>query len=193
MNLLDKISAGITSTIDVIVEKNRQLAQLNRLSAIIKNEKAVLEHAYATLGKQYYKVLEKNAEAADTEHIREVIRFTEARLKKAQARYDYIKIFGMPVGSAGDVEMVHSVDDFDNGETDEQASAEEEAEDITIAVADETPDVKTEEEKPEEIKPEKTEEPKSEKKTENTKSKKTVQKKESTSVDAEAADDGDNV
>ena len=89
--------------------------------------------------------------------------------------------------------MVHSVDDFDNGETDEQASAEEEAEDITIAVADETPDVKTEEEKPEEIKPEKTEEPKSEKKTENTKSKKTVQKKESTSVDAEAADDGDNV
>ena len=144
MNLLDKISTGITSTIDIIVEKNRQLAQLNRLAAIIRNEKAVLEHAYAALGKQYYKILEKNAEKSDTEQICEVIKFSEARLKKAQARYDYIKIFGMPTNSSGDVEMIHSVDsDYGNSEASDEEVSEEETGDITIAVADEAENAET--------------------------------------------------
>lgn len=175
MNFFDKIGAGITSTIDVIVEKNRQLAQLNRLAVIIKNEKAILEHAYITLGKQYYKVLEKNAENIDTEQICEVIKFTEARLKKAQARYDYIKIFGMPVSSVGDVEMKHPTenDTVEEQEAEEQSAEEEnESGDITIAVADES--VKSE----------------TENKTEEKTEKKSVKnKKDKPAIDTEAADE----
>lgn len=178
MNILDRITTGITGTIDVIVEKNRQLAQLNRLAVIIRNEKAVLDHAYINLGKQYYKILEKNGESADTEQIREVIRFTEARLKKAQARYDYIKLFGMPVGSAGDVEMKRAVDsDCDECEVKDETPAEEELEDITIAVADESE--VSESTETAEVNPE-----------EKVTAKKTAsRKKGAASVDTEAADD----
>ncbi len=178
MNFFDKIGEEIVNTIDIIVEKNRQFAQLNRLAAIIKNEKAVLEHAYATLGKQYYRTLENNEESVDAKQICEVIKFTEARLKKAQARYDYIRVFGMPVNSVDDVEVAHPVDDVSGDcETEDEPKEEEEAEDITIAVADETGKQEAKEET----------EPKTEKET--------AQKKEKSgksvidSVDAEAADD----
>ncbi len=184
MNFFDKIGAGITSTIDVIVEKNRQLAQLNRLAVIIKNEKAILEHAYVTLGKQYYKVLEKNEESVDTEQICEVIRFTEERLKKAQARYDYIKIFGMPVSFDGDVGVKHPTESAcDTVEADKEPAAEEESEDITIAVADEPEKTEVEEKAETEENPEiKVEE-------ETVKNKKQSHKKNKADVDTEAADD----
>lgn len=138
MDLIDKVSTNVTTAIDVIVEKNRQLAQLNRLAAIIRTEKAVLEHAYAALGRHYYKILDKTEEETDVKQICEVIRFSEARLKKAQARYDYIKVFGMPKSSIGDAGAIHSVGNNEKAAEETSAKeAEDENEDITIAVAEE--------------------------------------------------------
>lgn len=49
MNFIDRIGEGLSSAIDMIVEKNRQCAQLNRLAAIIRNETEVINHAYVAL------------------------------------------------------------------------------------------------------------------------------------------------
>ena len=140
MTILDKIGSGIAATVEVIVEKNRQLAQLNRLSAIIRTESEVINHAYAALGKHYYKVLDKTENETDMTGICEVIRFSEERRKKAQARYDYIKAFGMPKKVMDTAEMIHHTEygfDLTADAPGEGSFGEEENEDITIAVADE--------------------------------------------------------
>ncbi len=146
MTILDKIGAGIATTVDVIVEKNRQVAQLNRLAAIINTETEVINHAYIALGKHYYKILDKTEDEADMTKICEVIRFSEERRRKAQARYDYIKAFGMPKGTMDTVEMMrlndidYDTDDLEDDITDNYDDNDNgsDSDDITIAVADET-------------------------------------------------------
>lgn len=143
MSILDKIGAGITSTVEVIVEKNRQLAQLNRLSAIIRTESEVINHAYAALGKHYYKILDKTENETDMTGICEVIRFSEERRRKAQARYDYIKAFGMPKKVMDTADMIHYTESGFDSFTEtpsEQEITEEETGDITIAVAEDEAD-----------------------------------------------------
>ncbi len=146
MNLLDKVGEGLAASVDVLVEKNRQLAQLNRLAAIIKTETDMIDRAYIALGKQYFKILEGNAEENDVSRICEVIKFSEERLKKAQARYDYVKVYGVPTSSVDTVDMIHTNDsettdepvEIPENNTDNDTVPEEENTDITIAVAEET-------------------------------------------------------
>lgn len=141
MNFIDKLGSGISSAVDMVVEKNRQLAQLNRLSAIIKNENEILNLAYVSLGKNYYKILEEGAEPADVENIISVIKNSENRLKKAQARYDYIKNFGIPKSSYNEeiVEQKNSEEETEPvqaAETNETEETFDDDADITIAYAD---------------------------------------------------------
>ena len=141
MNILDKVGEGLATSVDLLVEKNRQLAQLNRLSAIIKTETDVINRAYIALGKQYFKILEGTAEDNDMSQICEVIKFSEERLKKAQARYDYVKVYGVPSAPGDTVDMIRPAEE-EVHETDEAAEEvlsadEEEDADITIAVAEE--------------------------------------------------------
>ena len=146
MNFIDKVGAGVSASIDLLVDKNRQIAQLNRLSTIIRTETELINNAYIALGKQYRRVIEgEEAEIGDLSQIVEAIKFSEQRLKKAQARYDYIKVYGVPNHAGESVEMGHITD----AENDEQHTADTEAEntdddaeeenaDITIAYADES-------------------------------------------------------
>ncbi len=145
MNILDKVGEGLATTVDVIVEKNRQLAQMNRLAAIIKTETDMINRAYIALGKQYFKMLQGNAEENDMSQVCEVIRFSEERLKKAQARYDYVKVYGVPASPVDSVEMIRNneecepapAEETEDVSSAEEPDAEEESADITIAVADE--------------------------------------------------------
>ena len=144
MNLLDKVGEGLTNSVDFLVEKNRQLAQLNRLSAVIRTETDVINRAYIALGKQYFKILEGTAEENDMSQICEVIKFSEERLKKAQARYDYVKVYGVPASPVDSMEMNRTPDsvyeDEELGFDEEPAQAdieEDENADITIAVVGE--------------------------------------------------------
>ena len=155
MNLLDKVGEGFAASVDLLVEKNRQLAQLNRLSAIIKTETDVINRAYIALGKQYFKILEGTAEDNDMSQICEVIRFSEERLKKAQARYDYVKVYGVPAASSDTVDMFRPAENEEPEyavapEEAEKEDAEEENADITIAVAEDAETVVTKEDAPEE-------------------------------------------
>ncbi len=141
MNFLDKVGEGLSSAIDMIVEKNRQCAQLNRLAAIIRNETEVINHAYVALGKQYFGILEGKEEPAEAEKICEVIKFSEERLRKARARYNYIKEYGVPVSPIDTVDMIRAVNESDAEmesfiESPDEDETEENA-DITIAVAGE--------------------------------------------------------
>ena len=95
MSFIDKASSKLSDSINKIIDKSRQLAQLNRLDAVIRNETDVLNRAYIALGKQYYKNLNGDTETPDMSHICEVIESSKARLKKAQAGYDYIKQNGV--------------------------------------------------------------------------------------------------
>lgn len=145
MNILDKVGEGLASSVDLLVEKNRQLAQLNRLSAVIKTETEVINRAYIALGKQYFKMLEGNAEENDMSQVCEVIKFSEERLRKAQARYDYVKVYGVPSSPVDTVDMIRTAETDDNlndplsdNASDEAAAEEDENADITIAVAEES-------------------------------------------------------
>ena len=137
MNIFDKLGNGIAQSIDTIIDKNRQTAQLNRLSAVINNETEALNRAYIALGKQYYKILEGNAEAADMSHICAVIESSKLRLKKAQARYDYIQRYGIP-GTEKKQPVIRITPDDDDvePEIDVYADDDDDDEDITIAYAD---------------------------------------------------------
>lgn len=163
MNILDKVGEGLASTVDLLVEKNRQMAQLNRLSAVIKTEKDMIDRAYIALGKQYFAMLQGNAEENDMSQVCDVIKFSEERLKKAQARYDYVKVYGVPDSQIDTVDMVRSneteeeTEAAQDTEVSEAAADDEENSDITIAVAEDSGAEKEEaasEEKPEEEQPE---------------------------------------
>lgn len=142
MNILDKVGEGLASTVDLLVEKNRQMAQLNRLSAVIKTEKDMIDRAYIALGKQYFAMLQGNAEENDMSQVCDVIKFSEERLKKAQARYDYVKAYGVPDSQIDTVDMVRSneteeeTEAAQETEVSEAAADDEENSDITIAVAE---------------------------------------------------------
>ena len=142
MVILDKVGEGLANTVDYLVEKNRQMAQLNRLAAIIKTETDMINRAYVALGKQYFAMLQGPAVENDMTQICEVIKFSEERLKKAQARYDYVKVYGVPTAQVDTVDMIRSNDNNDAQTVEEEAKSEEASEceegaDITIAVADE--------------------------------------------------------
>ena len=144
MVILDKVGEGLANTVDYLVEKNRQMAQLNRLAAIIKTETDMINRAYVALGKQYFAMLQGTAVENDMTQICEVIKFSEERLKKAQARYDYVKVYGVPTAQVDTVDMIRSNDNNDAQTVEEEAKSEEapefeEGADITIAVADEAP------------------------------------------------------
>lgn len=138
MNLFDKLSTGISQSVNTIIDKNRQYAQINRINAVIRNEKEVLDRAYIALGKQYCKVLQGNAEeTTDVSQLCAVIEASKLRLKKAQARYDYIIKYGMPVKKenqpvvkiTADEDVQPDINSFDEAEDEEDG-------DITIACVD---------------------------------------------------------
>lgn len=146
MSFIDKASSKLSDSINKIIDKSRQCAQLNRLSAVIRNETDVLNRAYIALGKQYYKTLNGDTETPDMSHICEVIEESKARLKKAQTGYDYIRQHG--VGDPKPKQPVIKI----SADEDIQPDIEqlEDDDDITIAcsdVSDEVADEKAEEPK----------------------------------------------
>lgn len=140
MSIIDKVSAGITASVDAIVDKNRELAQLNRLEAIIKNETDVLNHAYIALGKQYFKMLEGEAEEVDMTQVCDAVKLSEQRLKKAQTRYDYIKAYGMPDSAVNNVENNYNAENAEAAGSEETETVEDAAADIEL-VEDENGDI----------------------------------------------------
>lgn len=134
MNILDKLGSGLAQSIDIIIDKNRQYAQLNRLSAVIRSETEILNRAYIALGKHYHKILEGNTEDADMSHICAVIESSKIRLKKAQARYDYIEKYGLTKKEVKQPVTKISADEYVQPEID--VCSDDEDEDITIAYAD---------------------------------------------------------
>lgn len=97
MKIIDKVSGSVSQSVDYIIDKNRQAAQLNRLKAIIKTENDTLNNAYIELGKYYFEELEGNApKDADIDALRETVKKTSLKLKKARARYEYIQKYGVP-------------------------------------------------------------------------------------------------
>lgn len=138
MNFLEKIGTGLSSAVDMIVDKNRQMAQLNRLNMIIKNETEVISRSYIALGKQYYQILENTAQETDVQILIDTIKNSELRLKKAKARYDYVKQFGL-LKPASYAEEVPSEKEKPIEEEPDSAEEKEtfDEDDITIAYADE--------------------------------------------------------
>lgn len=138
MNLLDKVGETISQSVDFIIEKNRQTAQLNRLKAIMQNESEALNNAYISLGKLYLGVLEgKPASEADIDLLRENVENAKLRLKKARARYEYTLRYGIPKPGV-DVEKAASEACENNGEKEGACASTEDEQDITIAYADPT-------------------------------------------------------
>lgn len=212
MSFIDKASSKISDSINKIIDKSRQCAQLNRLSAVIRSETEVLNRAYIALGKQYYKNLNGDSETPDMSHICEVIEQSKARLKKAQIGYDYIKQYGVSEQKPKQPVIKISADEavqLDTEQLDEDYDITIACSDVSGEVADETAEEPKLSEKPkvseesktaeepkaaeksadEEVKNEKAEisaEPSAPKKKRSYSKKKTVEPS-----DAEAANDSD--
>lgn len=136
MKIIDKVGDSLSQSVDFIIEKNRQAAQLNRLKAIIQNETDNLDNSYITLGKEYIKVLDGGtADEKLVAQLRECIGRSQLRLKKARARYEYTLRYGVPKPGV-DVEEAVSEDGDAAART--EGRSDEEEQDITIAYADPT-------------------------------------------------------
>ena len=74
MDFVDKLGMALSDTLDYLIDRNRQKAQLNRIEAVIKNETESLNRAYIALGKHYYKTLDGKAEETDISQICDTIK-----------------------------------------------------------------------------------------------------------------------
>lgn len=140
MSFIDKVSDSVSQSINTIIDKNRKYAQLNRLNAVIKNETEVINRAYIALGKQYYKILKGNTANADVSELCTVIEDSKLRLKKAQERYNYVEKHGLENTDSKQPVVKITADDEVKPDIDDL----EEDEDITIACADMTDEIKQE-------------------------------------------------
>ena len=136
MDFVDKLSIALSDSLDYLIDKNRQKAQLNRIEAVIKNETEILNRAYIALGKHYYKTLDGKAEETDVSQICDTIKNSKLRLKKAKARYEYIFKYGVPApGLRDDISVAYIDDDYCPQEKKAEKKPEpEDEQDITIAV-----------------------------------------------------------
>ena len=136
MDFVDKLGIALSDSLDYLIDKNRQKAQLNRIEAVIKNETEILNRAYIALGKHYYKTLDGKAEETDISQICDTIKSSKLRLKKAKARYEYIFKYGVPTpGLRDDISVVYIDDGYYHEEKKVTKKPEpEEEQDITIAV-----------------------------------------------------------
>ncbi len=129
MSIINKVGDTLSHSVDVIKEKNRKAAYLNRLKAVIRSEEDLLQQAFAALGKQYFNLLEgKKTGKSDTAELTRIIRDCKERLQRARERYDYAVEFGVP---EEEEEPVPAAEEQEAKEA-EDAAAEE---DITIAYA----------------------------------------------------------
>lgn len=136
MDFVDKLSILLSDSLDYLIDKNRQKAQLNRIEAVIKNETEILNRAYIALGKHYYKTLDGKAEETDVSQICDTIKNSKLRLKKAKARYEYIFKYGVPTpGLRDDISVAYIDDNYypEEKKTSKKTDPEDE-QDITIAV-----------------------------------------------------------
>lgn len=140
MSFIDKVSDGVSQSVNAIIDKNRKYAQLNRLNAVIKNETEVLNRAYIALGKQYYKILKGNTANDDVSEICTVIEDAKLRLQKAQERYNYVEKHGLENTESKQPVSIINADDEVKPDIDDL----EEDEDITIACADMADETKSE-------------------------------------------------
>ena len=136
MDFVDKLSIALSDSLDYLIDKNRQKAQLNRIEAVIKNETEILNRAYIAVGKHYYKMLEGKAEEADVSVICDTIKNSKLRLKKAKARYEYIFKYGVPTPGLRDDISVAYIDDsyYPEEKVSPKKSEPDDEQDITIAV-----------------------------------------------------------
>lgn len=133
MDLLNNISNFLSGAVDMLVEKNRVCAQLNRLRAIISSETDIIDQAYIELGKIYMKKLEGKNDDISTKIIIDTINTAKARLKKAQTRYEYILRYGMPDYNISIDTTNPPVKNTSEQDEPAKAEAEDEEGDITIA------------------------------------------------------------
>ena len=137
MSLIEKISGALSDSLDYLIDKNRQRAQLNRMAAVIKNETEILNRAYIALGKHYYKTLDGKTEDSDISQILDTIKSAKIRLKKAKTRYEYIFRYGVPTPEIRDDISVAYLDNDDNENYNKNTKApdiSDDEQDITIAV-----------------------------------------------------------
>lgn len=137
MSFIEKISGALSDSLDYLIDKNRQRAQLNRMATVIKNETEILNRAYIALGKHYYKTLDGKAEDSDISQILDTIKSAKIRLKKAKTRYEYIFRYGVPTPGIRDDISVAYLDNDDIAGCDRKEKTSEnsdEDQDITIAV-----------------------------------------------------------
>lgn len=134
MKIFNKIGDVFSQTVDVIVEKNRQAAYINRLKAIILSEQERINKAYIVLGKEFIRNAEgRKSSGFDPNEVIEEIAEAKLRLKKARARYEYTIRHGIPKPGVKAEEVVTKEVGIDLNDDDK-----EDEQDITIAYADPT-------------------------------------------------------
>ncbi len=136
MDFIDKLSMALSDSLDYLIDRNRQKAQLNRIEAVIKNETEILNRAYIALGKHYYKTLDGRTEETNISQICDTIKNSKLRLKKAKARYEYIFKYGVPTPGLRDDISVAYIDDsyYPEEKMSPKKSEPDDEQDITIAV-----------------------------------------------------------
>lgn len=82
MKFLKTVADNFTKAVDFVVEKNRKIALVNRIKAVISNEEKKKDQAYIALGKYYYRNLREN-ENESTEPFCTIVDNSNRRIDRA--------------------------------------------------------------------------------------------------------------
>ena len=83
MNTWNKFNSAILDVIDCMVERNRLIANQNRLKTVIKNEENKMNRAYIELGKYYFSTIKEMPNIEIETAFKQIKRST---VKKAKAK-----------------------------------------------------------------------------------------------------------
>lgn len=87
MDLWKDVAGSVTKAVQYVMDQNRRAAMVNRLKAVIRNEKEIEARSYMELGK-YYRENMRDPENPATEKLCVSIDNSERRLKRAFSKLD---------------------------------------------------------------------------------------------------------
>lgn len=91
MSILHNVYQGFSSTVNLVVEKNRKNNLINRIKYVIREEETKANQAYIALGKYYFNHLRKE-ENEETEFYCKAVEHANNRIDRALTKLDELTI-----------------------------------------------------------------------------------------------------
>ncbi|MDP4119586.1 MAG: hypothetical protein Q8876_00805 [Bacillota bacterium] len=132
MTFFERIKNNVTDAVDVLMEKNRIHAQINRIRLVMRTENDAINRNFIALGKYYYDNL-RDTQNSENEEICTSIDAAKIRVEKAKERYQRL----LELQTAVNIDLE---EDYEFEDLTVACSNEEEYADMPLAQTSDTDD-----------------------------------------------------